>query len=242
MSFLPFDLILGMGLSIYLIYIVPDDSLREIIIAIVASVYGGLLALTGVAWTIRHENIVRQDELQRIETERREEERKKYIPYIRISFAKEQTSLIANANVVKILNLSESKNILEGNTFYCINIKTFKIKNISSSNIILSGVVISGKYFGFSRKEIVEPNAECQVATTNNWIVEVVFLDEYISLIIDDVLGYQYEVKCLVEYESKDGFSTTVLETGEEFIGYHYTYRITAVELPVLVERKEERE
>lgn len=59
------DFIAGMALTIYLIYIIPgkqveingvvtvDNSLRDIITTIVAAVYGGLLTLVGVAWTIR---------------------------------------------------------------------------------------------------------------------------------------------------------------------------------------------
>ena len=41
---LPFDLLFGIGLTVYLIYIIPDDGLSNIILTIVASVIGGLLA------------------------------------------------------------------------------------------------------------------------------------------------------------------------------------------------------
>ena len=48
------DFVLGVGLSIYLIYIIPNTTnLQNIIIPIVAGVYGGLLTLVGVAWAIR---------------------------------------------------------------------------------------------------------------------------------------------------------------------------------------------
>ena len=47
------DFVVGVSLSIYLIYIVPNADLQNIIIPIVAGVYGGLLTLVGVAWTIR---------------------------------------------------------------------------------------------------------------------------------------------------------------------------------------------
>lgn len=60
-SFLNFclaaDLIIGIALTIYLIYIIPDNTgnLQNIITTIVAAIYGGLLTLVGVAWTIRSE-------------------------------------------------------------------------------------------------------------------------------------------------------------------------------------------
>lgn len=47
------DFVLGIGLSIYLIYIIPNSNLQSILIPIVAGIYGGLLTLVGVAWTIR---------------------------------------------------------------------------------------------------------------------------------------------------------------------------------------------
>ena len=60
------DFILGIGLTVYLIYIIPNDDLRNIIIPIVSAVYGGLLTLVGVAWTIKdNNNKKRQDELNK---------------------------------------------------------------------------------------------------------------------------------------------------------------------------------
>ena len=63
---LAFELVLGLGLSIYLIYIIPNDSLRTIVTAVVAAVYGGLLTLAGVAWTIQRSNrLKREEEIQK---------------------------------------------------------------------------------------------------------------------------------------------------------------------------------
>lgn len=50
---LVFDFVLGVGLSIYLIYSIPNVTLQSIVVNIVAAVYGGILTLVGVAWTIR---------------------------------------------------------------------------------------------------------------------------------------------------------------------------------------------
>ncbi len=51
-----FDFLFGIGLTIYLIYLIPNTltNLQTIVTAIVAAIYGGLLTLVGVAWTIRH--------------------------------------------------------------------------------------------------------------------------------------------------------------------------------------------
>lgn len=101
-NLLPFELIIVLGLSIYLIYIIEDTALQSIITTIIAAVYGGLFTLIGVAWTIRKgdkdrkadltrrekerkEDLerlekVRKEDLARIDDERREEEKKKAKP------------------------------------------------------------------------------------------------------------------------------------------------------------------
>ena len=73
------DFLVGVALTVYLIYIIPgktmeingvvviDNSLREIITTIVSAVYGGLLTLVGVAWTIRKGDDDRRRDIKRIE-------------------------------------------------------------------------------------------------------------------------------------------------------------------------------
>ena len=62
--FLVQDFVIGIGLTIYLIFIIPNADLQTVVTAIVAAVYGGLLTLIGVAWTIKHsDKQKREDEL-----------------------------------------------------------------------------------------------------------------------------------------------------------------------------------
>ena len=58
------DFLVGIGLSTYLIYIITDATLQTVVLAIVAAVYGGLLTLVGVAWTI-------QDNADKLKEERK---------------------------------------------------------------------------------------------------------------------------------------------------------------------------
>lgn len=59
---LPFDLLFGVGLSVYLIYRMPNETLQTIVLTIVAALYGGLLTLVGVAWTIKKADNDRKEE------------------------------------------------------------------------------------------------------------------------------------------------------------------------------------
>lgn len=45
-----------MASLVFLIFKIPDESLRNILTAIVGAVLTGLITLVGVAWTIRHAN------------------------------------------------------------------------------------------------------------------------------------------------------------------------------------------
>ena len=47
------DFLVGIGITIYLLYVVPDADLKNVLIPVVSAIYGGLLTLAGVAWTIR---------------------------------------------------------------------------------------------------------------------------------------------------------------------------------------------
>ncbi len=67
------DFLVGVGLSIYLIYIIPCDDVKEVVIPVIAAVYGGLITLVGVAWTI-HKN----------EKDKKAEEIEKAKPYLQL--------------------------------------------------------------------------------------------------------------------------------------------------------------
>ena len=47
------DFLWGISITVYLIFLIPDASLQTIVLSITAAVYGGLLTLVGVAWTIK---------------------------------------------------------------------------------------------------------------------------------------------------------------------------------------------
>lgn len=60
------DFLVGIGLTVYLIYLIPEKELQTIILTIVAAVYGGLITLVGVAWTIKKSDKDRlEDEIKK---------------------------------------------------------------------------------------------------------------------------------------------------------------------------------
>ena len=79
------DFLVGVGLSVYLIYIIPNESVKEVVIPIVAAIYGGLLTLTGVAWTIRQGQKERSEDRKQLEEDRKQEEIKRAKPLFSFS-------------------------------------------------------------------------------------------------------------------------------------------------------------
>ena len=58
------DFIFGIAITIYLIYLMPStNGLQNVVSTIIAAVYGGLLTLVGVAWTIKSANDDKKKEL-----------------------------------------------------------------------------------------------------------------------------------------------------------------------------------
>lgn len=47
------DFMWGIAITVYLIFMIPGEALQTIVLTIIAAVYGGLLTLVGVAWTIK---------------------------------------------------------------------------------------------------------------------------------------------------------------------------------------------
>ena len=60
------DFVVGVFMSIYLIYIIPSSDLKEVVIPIVSAVYGGLITLVGVLLTIKEtrKDIAKKDDFE----------------------------------------------------------------------------------------------------------------------------------------------------------------------------------
>lgn len=108
------DFVAAIILTIYLIYAVPIEPLRNIILAIVSAVYGGFIALVGVAWTIR-DGHRREAETKRLEK----------MPYLRAWLSKDTRS--TDCSIPGLIITTYPYNNVEDNTG---NIYTLNIENI----------------------------------------------------------------------------------------------------------------
>ena len=130
------DFIVGLVITVYLIYIIPEEfkMLQTIITAVVAAVYGGLLTLTGVAWTIKHNNYI----LKREAIERNK-------PFLAIDTSIELIDYNHTRRIVFNTNYKGLK-IGNDNTYY-FGRPVFR--NVSDNVCILDYVRINNKKYKF---------------------------------------------------------------------------------------------
>lgn len=231
------DFLVGIGIAIYLIYIISNIALQQIVLAIVAAVFGGLFTLVGVAWTIKKGDADRNAELKRIETERREEERKKYIPYLKITKCKQSLEAVS-CSIKQPLNFDDENKVaqIKRNTFYNINIEDFIIKNVSSNNVLLRGIILDDKFYEFDNQNLLEPNNVCLVQITRNWWPSFANLLRQLLIRVDDIIGNKYTIACNLDPELVGNGVMVEAEDGKKFCGYNCKYHIENIALPTLIE------
>ena len=185
-----FYFLLGAGIIIYLIYSIPNEVIQEIITAIVASLYGGLLTLTGVLWTIKNSE-------------------KKY----------QNDIILNNKPLIFILNPHEQKNKIESlinfdsdkivmDSFSCGDdyvIRNFFLENGDYSYCSIKGILINGKdKILLSNAHLIKKNTRYYV-NFNELAFKYAGPIKTISVILYDVLEncYLWEIDFSIEKISK---------------------------------------
>lgn len=195
----------------------------EVFVSVYAAVLGGGITLAGVAWTIKDANDKRQEDLKRIETEHKEEERAKNIPYIKL------VSEIIYDDHIKIpvksyhdFNKATDRHYFNENQSFSVQISSFGIKNISNTHILFDSVHVNDNCYPFSGI-IIEKDKTCQInICDNSWLTLTEPLNS-IKLILHDMIGNNYCVEC--NFSNNPNFKP---ETGEEITDDGEKYSIVA--------------
>lgn len=188
------DFLIGVGLTIYLIYMIPNVDLKEVIIPMVAAVYGGLITLVGVAWTIK-----------KSDKDRKEDEEKKVRPVFSYNMLREEPLL---ESVVQRICISDS---LEKDIYTCevfvelenSNLSVFEVKRIHHDH----------KWVEVEGNKIVLPGAKCLLTFRFSDNPNHIFLE------VEDILKkpHYFQLKVLtIGIKSSSGkFFHTVREINE---------------------------
>lgn len=211
------DFLYGIGLTIYLIYIIPEKytNLQTIVFTIVAAVYGGLLTLVGVAWTIRkgnkdrNEDLERRDkerreDLERIDKERAEDERKKYKPFF-ITSVKKREGNYSTIDYQFIENESFSFSINEKCTTQHL-IRQWVIINTNLNMFAVYGFKFNNSIVKIHPFMFVDLNEIINVKIPPFFFIEEI---NRISILVIDMLDNVYEV--ILGFDSEKQGSENIL-------------------------------
>lgn len=184
------DFLCGVGFSIYLIYIIPNKDLRTVVLAIVAAVYGGMMTLVGVAWTIRKGDKDRKEDLRRLENERKEDERRKYIPVFSVvskNIDMKKSVIIALDDVENI-----DKIVIQSDDTDNIRLQPICIENSSKVEFYVYGFFFDDEFYAAPEKFLIKKDYYSVV----HFLKALRFTQNHeISLCIEDLIENKYKVK-----------------------------------------------
>lgn len=184
------DFVVGLGMSIWLIYLIPDSDLQTIAMTMVAAVYGGLFTLVGVAWTIRKGDKDRKEDLQRLENERKEEERRKYSPIFSVVRKNIETQKCVVLNLDDIENIDKVTTQNWNNTN--IKLQPICVENSSKVEFYIYGFLFDEKFYVTTEKFLIKKDY-CIII---QFFKSLRFKQNYeISICVEDLIENKYSVK-----------------------------------------------
>lgn len=174
--FLIFDLIIGICLTVCLIYRIPDkfNNLQTIVTAIVAAVYGGLLTLVGVAWTIKHSD-----------KQKREDELAKAKPIFTFNIVAEQSMNIHQQKICLIFDDPETE-LLEMKQHPYRNESYMELDNSNNASFIINRLFYDKCWHKASANNTVLPNNKILVQLYRKDIIEHPIME------IEDIYGRRF--------------------------------------------------
>ena len=176
-----FDLVASVALSIRLIYIIEDESLKAILIPVIAAVFGGLITLSGVILTINHSN-----------EQKKQEEINKNKPII-FPMTDEMMSNVHNKIINRPLSDGEGTgNLPQADSEAWYEFWPICLYNSDNSICAFVGYMVDDKY------RLFKYNCALDKSTYNTFYPTYKFkLDEKpkeVSLLIGDMLSNTYKI------------------------------------------------
>ena len=184
-----FEFIPSILLIAYLIYTIPNEEFRNVLVPIVAATLGGMITLTGVYLTIK-----------KSESDKKDEELAKAKP---IMFAIDGDNRSDNTtSVLKILLHSNEKNDgLESasDEELAYTIPEISLFNSDMSNVVICGIKINNVVHLYDSPQIIHKDSYVILQEE----LRFKFNDdiEHISLLVKDILNNEYELETIFNIE-----------------------------------------
>ena len=195
------DFIGGIAITVYLIYIIPNELLQNIVLVISGSLFGGLITLVGVAWTIK------DGQRRELESKRLEK-----IPYIEVDFG---AWIVKEKHGVEFPGLWLDIN-RSSNEFYSSMGKSLEICNIGlgMANDLkckwISGEIVEDKTLPVTLLKCESSNKFNIITTAKlpekeSYITKGSIIFEY-----KDILGNQYNQELNITFEVHRNYTTII--------------------------------
>ena len=209
-------------------------------VTVYAALIGGGITLAGVAWTIKDSNDKRKEDLQRIENDRKEEERQKCIPYIKITESCTHSDEL-NINIKCRYDFDKPcyrVNFIDKKV-YKIQFFSFDLKNISNGHVFITSLSLNGEKHPFD-SVLIESGHICNVHISNNGWITLTEPLKTVKIVIRDLIGNEYSVtlKTCLAQTADFGSREEETEDGEKYTIIVRSYFITKASLPKLIEKE----
>lgn len=198
------------ALTVILIYMIPFKDLQEVIAVIIAAIYGGLMTLGGVSWSIKHNKEEKILADSKREEERRLEDKKKYCPLFNI-FKCNDENFPSSFVKISINQFDGLKSAMASNSnnnlLIKVRIKRFILENTDYTPFYFRGIQINSKIFERSFDLFVKKDSYLVFDFDNQFI----YLNEQpniVNLIVEDLLGNIYNVSLGITKETKEDYET----------------------------------
>ena len=181
---------------------------------------GGGLTLIGVAWTIKDGDRKRQEELDRVENEHKEEERKKYRPFVNVYVGYNVQGLNTTSDILVTKWLNNTESISNKQTERLVvanNIRNCWLGNTDFCSFYVFGIKINGNMASFDSIRFIKKEYYFPLNFTGPIYTEKPIGE--ISLILEDMLGNLYELK--LDFSVNSAYQQIVINGNEPavFIG-----------------------
>lgn len=169
------DFLVGIGLTVYLIYLIPNPDIQQVVIPIVSAIYGGLITLVGVAWTIK-----------KSDKDRKDEEEKKAKPLFTFNMLDKEPV----GKEIKKLCVPEDLELSYPQDVYV------EFENSDRSIVQLVKLYHDGKWFELQGNTVMLPNKTCFFSFRYNSPLNI-------FLVVKDTFDkeYYYHVKVVFKYQ-----------------------------------------
>lgn len=190
-----FDFFVSVAVCAFMIASINDNKIQTIILSLSAAIYGGLVTLIGVAWTIK-----------KSEKDKKEEEEKKAAPLFSFNMLYEEPL----GPVIKKLCIPENLETEYKDEVYV------ELENSDRSVVILDGIFHDGAWFKLQANTVMLPNKNCYLSFKYNSPLGI-------YLITKDTFGKEYafciKVVRIKKIDSSGKYFNTVREINSIQLG-----------------------